>query len=275
MPPKGAFAPTTVIMGRVGEGWSLVLRVFTDKNGHRQEADREDLALNARSARWAAAAVLIVGTAGLIWKLNMPDMNPPVDRPITINDLVPAPAHVEAVAEVSFEITEKTGIRASAGAAVVGDYLATLLRASTGYPLPVASDAGAISLRLDEGAMSSFGGEGYGLDVSADGVVIEAGSAAGLFHGVQTLRQLLPAVAASRAATAPMPGRGRCRAFASRDEPRFALPRRHARRRPALLRRGRREARASTWPRCTRSTTCTCTSPTTRAGGSRSTPGRG
>lgn len=54
-----------------------------------------------------------------------------------------------------------------------------------------------ISLRLDPAA--STNAEGYTLDASADGVVITAPKPAGLFYGVQTLRQLL-------AGTATLPG---------------------------------------------------------------------
>ncbi|MRT44747.1 beta-N-acetylhexosaminidase, partial [Xylella fastidiosa subsp. multiplex] len=45
-------------------------------------------------------------------------------------------------------------------------------------------------LRLAKG---SFGAEGYRLDSGGKGVTITAARPAGLFHGVQTLRQLLPA----------------------------------------------------------------------------------
>jgi hexosaminidase len=82
----------------------------------------------------------------------------------------------------------------SAEAARVGEALATMLRSSTGYRLPVvvadgAGPRGAIVLRL-AGAGDA---EGYELTVGADSVRLVATSPAGLFHGAETLRQLLPA----------------------------------------------------------------------------------
>jgi hexosaminidase len=166
---------------------------------------------------------VIVGAAGLIWKLSMAETNPPVDRPITTNDLVPMPAHLEEVPGVSFVITADTGIRVPAGqpeAAGVGEYLATLLRPATGYALPVSpgeGGAGAIALRLDPQA--SFGDEGYAVEVTAEGVAMDAGTPAGLFRAVQTLRQLLPAAIESHTGQAgpwTVPG------VRLRDQPRFA-----------------------------------------------------
>jgi hexosaminidase len=85
----------------------------------------------------------------------------------------------------------------------IGSYLAGLLRPSTGYALPVTDDRGGgrghpapgqgdIRLRLASGERS-LGDEGYRLDSGRAGVTITAREPSGLFHGVQTLRQLLPA----------------------------------------------------------------------------------
>ncbi|ACU73115.1 Beta-N-acetylhexosaminidase [Catenulispora acidiphila DSM 44928] len=77
----------------------------------------------------------------------------------------------------------------------VGGYLAGILRASTGYALPLtvgAAAPGTIALSLS-GAPATVGAEGYQLTIKASSVLLQANSAAGLFHGVQTLLQLLPA----------------------------------------------------------------------------------
>ncbi|MGW0755804.1 beta-N-acetylhexosaminidase [Streptomyces sp. NPDC002814] len=110
----------------------------------------------------------------------------PLDR------VIPAPASVDAGGS-PYRITDSTRIRVdgSREARRVGEYLAEVLRPSTGYRLPVTtSGSGGIQLRLGKG---SFGAEGYRLDSGSKGVTITAAGPSGLFHGVQTLRQLLPA----------------------------------------------------------------------------------
>ncbi|MDQ3244160.1 MAG: beta-N-acetylhexosaminidase [Gemmatimonadota bacterium] len=74
------------------------------------------------------------------------------------------------------------------------ELLASLVRPSTGFAVPISTSGapvrGAIVLRLS--ADTALGAEGYQLTVGADSVRITAHAPAGLFHGVQTLRQLLP-----------------------------------------------------------------------------------
>jgi hexosaminidase len=126
-----------------------------------------------------------------------------------------------------FTLIATTAIVAGGGAEAerVGEMLATLLRPATGFAFPVRAaggplPAGAIALRLDGPA--SLGEEGYALAIAADSVVLRAARPAGLFRGVQTLRQLLPpgveaeqfAMRMATAWTAP-PGR-------VVDRPRFA-----------------------------------------------------
>ncbi len=112
--------------------------------------------------------------------------------PTPLDRVVPAPASAEPGGS-PYRITRGTHIRVDGPreAHRVAEYLAGVLRPSTGYRLPVTTEgAGGIRLRLDRG---DHGPEGYRLDSGRRGVTISAGTPAGLFHGVQTLRQLLPA----------------------------------------------------------------------------------
>ncbi|MEV6394862.1 beta-N-acetylhexosaminidase [Streptomyces sp. NPDC051907] len=118
----------------------------------------------------------------------------PAARPL--GEVVPAPASVRPSGS-PYTLTAATRIRVDDGsreARAIGTYLAGILRPSTGYALPVTDvdGAGGIRLRLraSEGAL---GEEGYRLESSRGAVTVTARKPAGLFHGVQTLRQLLPA----------------------------------------------------------------------------------
>jgi hexosaminidase len=110
---------------------------------------------------------------------------------------VPEPASITFGTFDPFVITATTSIVVDAGdaeASRVAAQLASLLRPSTAFPVTIsstgASAAGSIALRLTSDA--SLGPEGYQLTASSDSVRIAANAPAGLFHGVQTLRQMMP-----------------------------------------------------------------------------------
>jgi hexosaminidase len=69
-------------------------------------------------------------------------------------------------------------------------YLSNILKQETGKAIPVVATTakGAITLALEP--VDSLGEEGYTLNVGADGVSLVAAKPAGLFHGIQSLRQL-------------------------------------------------------------------------------------
>ncbi|MGQ4383184.1 family 20 glycosylhydrolase [Streptomyces sp. SAS_270] len=141
----------------------------------------------------AAAGLSVVGAAPAA----------PARSATPFGQVVPAPASVDAGGS-PYRITGGTHIRVdgSPEARRVGEYLADILRPSTGYRIPVTSRGdGGIRLRLGGGAL---GAEGYRLDSGRSGVTITARESAGLFHGVQTLRQLLPA-AVERKSVQPGP----------------------------------------------------------------------
>ncbi|MFC4909648.1 beta-N-acetylhexosaminidase [Actinomadura gamaensis] len=143
----------------------------------------------------------------------------PPPRPL--GQIVPAPASV-APGGAPFTLNAGTAIRVDASPQVraLGAYLAGVLRPSTGYRLPVTTGHGgnAIALRL-AASDRALGEEGYRLSAGRSGVTITARRPAGLFHGVQTLRQLLPAAVERRSRQR---GPWRIAGGTVRDAPRYA-----------------------------------------------------
>jgi hexosaminidase len=121
----------------------------------------------------------------------------------SIGDVVPAPVSATS-AKTPYNVTGATIVFAQSGSAAatgVANQLATELRRTTGFPLPVVTSAFRRGPFADSGIAfllngpASLGPEGYTLSVAGSGVTITARQAEGLFDGLQSLRQLLPAAA--------------------------------------------------------------------------------
>jgi hexosaminidase len=116
--------------------------------------------------------------------------------------IVPKPVSA-TVGSGQFTLTGTSRIVAAPGAGAVPELsvaadLAAYLRPATGYPLPVVSGtprSGDIVLQIgDPGTLpASDQAEGYQLVTTTSNATIEAPAAHGLYNGVQTFRQLLPA----------------------------------------------------------------------------------
>ncbi|NUR84345.1 MAG: family 20 glycosylhydrolase, partial [Nonomuraea sp.] len=140
----------------------------------------------------------------------------PAQAAPSFTSVVPVPVSAAPATGVTYQITASTSVFSDVPA--TGELLARQLRRSTGYPVPIAAapPADGISLRLT-GAPG--GAEAYQLDVTAAAITVSASQPAGLFYGVQTLRQLLPPAADSATVQPgpwPVPG-GRIV-----DQPRYA-----------------------------------------------------
>ena len=71
--------------------------------------------------------------------------------------------------------------------------LAGYLQKGFGSKPKVQENGDGINLLLDESLLDSLGEEGYQLAISQSGIAIVAPTATGIFYGIQSLRQLLPA----------------------------------------------------------------------------------
>jgi len=149
--------------------------------------------------------ILVVFTAVQI-SCSTPATKEKVAMDIMKENIIPQPVSMEAT-NSSFELTAESDIYVDAGseaAMSVAQYLADKLNPSTGLgleakPTNEAPDAGNIYLTIS-GADTQLGEEGYNLTIAEEGITLSANTPAGLFYGVQTIRQLLPAKAAMNTA---------------------------------------------------------------------------
>ncbi len=112
--------------------------------------------------------------------------------------IIPIPVSVSAT-NSSFILYASTDISIASGNAEltgIGNYLGGVLRPATGFALPVKAVSSApsrgiyLALAPDK---TSLGEEGYELTITENLVSLIALQPAGLFRGIQTLRQLFPA----------------------------------------------------------------------------------
>ena len=134
-------------------------------------------------------------------------------------NVIPAPVSIQQN-EGSFSLTSATAFyAASPEAKTIADFFAAKLSIPTGFNLAVKDSDSPNSIRLAIDPSLALNNEGYTLEVAPEAVVITAKTPQGLFYGMQTFLQLLPAEIESPrtlkgiAWTAP--------AVSVRDEPKY------------------------------------------------------
>lgn len=135
--------------------------------------------------------------------------------------LIPQPVEIKATTG-SFLIGPSTSLVADGPAAVEARKLQNLLAPAMGFRLQlIESDQprdGAITLQRDA-SLLSLGQEGYKLHVTPKRIVIRGPQPAGLFYGIQSLRQLLPPAIFRKAPVAGVEWSVPCVEIS--DDPRF------------------------------------------------------
>jgi hexosaminidase len=110
--------------------------------------------------------------------------------------VIPAPAFIkEMPGRFVFNSKSKIILSVSDGETrLAADLLSRLVAGPTGYTMSVKEGKrpvnGSVFMKIDTAIANK---EGYSVSVSASKIIVNAGSSAGLFMAVQTLRQLLPA----------------------------------------------------------------------------------
>ena len=142
-----------------------------------------------------------------------------------MDTVIPRPVSV-IPAGGSFRLSAGTGIHvepATDDLKAIGQYLADHLNPATGFAIKVegTNEAPASGIYLSLGvADPALGNEGYALTITPDLVKLVANQPAGLFYGIQTIRQLLPAAIDS---STVQPGPWIMGTGTISDSPRFAV----------------------------------------------------
>ena len=108
--------------------------------------------------------------------------------------VIPRPAHV-TMGTGTFHIGQETRIRVLHAGRHIGDQLADYLEPAMGWRLSVrvgGTPAGSELVLIRDTSLHALGAEGYKLSVTSHRVTVRAPETAGLFYGIQTIRQLLP-----------------------------------------------------------------------------------
>lgn len=139
--------------------------------------------------------------------------------------VIPEPASISYTNGDAFVLNDSTRIiadQSNADAARIAGQLAALIRPSTGYAAAItgAGTQGRNAIVLSLSPAATTGSEGYTLVASHDSVRITAHTPAGLFHGIQTLRQLMPTQIESHMRLSP--STWTVPAVTISDQPRFA-----------------------------------------------------
>jgi hexosaminidase len=149
----------------------------------------------------------------------------PTSGPPTIGNIITMPVSITA-STGSFVLPSTADIYVEPGSAeliAIGQYLADKLNPSTGYGIQVLTTTGAPSsgniYLTTVGGDPTLGDEGYELTVTSSLVTVKAFKPAGLFRGLQTVRQLLPASVESATL---QPGPWTMATGTVRDYPRFS-----------------------------------------------------
>ncbi len=112
----------------------------------------------------------------------------------TIN-IIPEPAEL-VINKGSFHLNSATKIIADEHEQSTALYFQQYLANATGSQLVITSDnsnlSNTIIFQINTTLAKTLGDEGYKLTVTSENIVIAASAPAGLFYGVQTIRQLLP-----------------------------------------------------------------------------------
>lgn len=143
----------------------------------------------------------------------------------SFNNLIPRPVSIDESGQI-FILTNTANIyveSATAEMLEIGRYLADRLNPATGFDIQALPTSGRpmsgnIFLTAT-GNNIDLGNEGYELTITPDQVTLCAHRPAGLFRGIQTIRQLLPASIDSQE---PQPGPWAMATGTIRDYPRFA-----------------------------------------------------